>query len=91
MRTPRNGISSASIWWRPGPIVPTTLPVLTNSAISSALTIARVDLADVDVRPLEDDLAFVIVRYGDEFTPEQRHGSFPSQVNPRRRCYPVPT
>src|ERR1700678_553015 len=44
MNIPRNGSSWASIWCLPGPIVPTTWPVLTNRAISSASTIARVNL-----------------------------------------------
>ena len=32
------------------------------------------EAADGDVRPLEDDLTFAVVRYGDEFPPEQCHG-----------------
>src|ERR1700761_7206507 len=42
MSAPRPGSSSASIECRPGPMVCTTWPVLTNSATSSALTIACV-------------------------------------------------
>ena len=29
---------------------------------------------DGDVRPFEDDLTFAVIRYGDEFPPEQCHG-----------------
>ena len=31
------------------------------------------EAADGDVRPFEDDLTFAVVRYGDEFPPEQCH------------------
>ena len=43
-----------------------TWPLLMNTAISSASTIARVTLADVDVGPLVDDLVLPVVRHRDE-------------------------